>query len=465
MALRLSVAALWSVLVVGGVHAQVATESSEVRGLGATEAEAVRNALQQAALQLCGVSVRPAESSTVSFAVQGDSVKFIAWINERIQVATGKEDCRFLGYDVLSAVREDDGIRVRVRVEHATYRVPGAAVERRRLAVLEFVLDEVHLYGTGGGREQRSGGRVVRRGVDVDYDLIRNLQERFRARIEELLTQSRRFTVLDRRAGDLYEREKRLLESADVDPAEGARLGKVLGADYLLYGTVDRIAVEHERKEIRISGETQERTLGAVRARYTLLTVATRQVQWSSSLELELIPEDDDLRPERVAEALLDQLGAQVAEEVTGSIYPPVVTQVTGPRGFVVNRGGKTVRTGDLFEVFALGEMLVDPDTGEDLARLETSVGIARITAVKPRYSLAEMVSVGADIARGMVLRRFRGTLEEQPRTRPAAPAEPAAEQRNYRDLPGAEAAAESAARDGKGLPAYLNRETLRRRR
>ena len=60
----------------------------------------------------------------------------------------------------------------------------------------------------------------------------------------------------------------------------------------------------------------------------------------------------------------------------------------------MVNRGGNTVREDDLFEVFALGDKLVDPDTGERSGpHLETTAGIARIMAVKPKFSLAEMIT------------------------------------------------------------------------
>ena len=111
-----------------------------------------------------------------------------------------------------------------------------------------------------------AGGRAVKSGVDVDYDLIRNLQERFRARIEELLIHGRRFAVLDRRAGEIYEREKRLLASDDVDPNEAARLGKVLGADFMLYGTVDRIEVTEERRTIVLTGETSTEVTATAQA-------------------------------------------------------------------------------------------------------------------------------------------------------------------------------------------------------
>ncbi|MDE0446333.1 MAG: hypothetical protein OXH96_06625 [Spirochaetaceae bacterium] len=461
------------ILVAGFVDAQVSAEFHETRGTGASEREAIEDALQNAAFQLCGVTIRSETSSSVSVAVDDDGMKLVEHVNDRIRVATGKEDCRFSGYERVSVTREGDGVRAHLRVQYSTYRVPGPPVERRRLAVLDFAMDEVHLYGTGAAREQRSGGRVIRSGVDVDYDLTRNLQERFRAKIEELLTQGRRFGVLDRRSPDIYEQEKKLLESADVDPSEGARLGNVLGVDYMLYGTVDRIEVTEERKTIALTGESTSKVQATVRVRFSVLAVATRQVKWSSSLELqhEL---SDEIRTEQAAERLLDELALHIVDELTENIFPPVVTQVTGWGSFVVNRGGNTVREDDLFEVFAIGDRLVDPDTGESLGRLETTAGIARITSVKPKFSLAEMITDHDGIARGMILRRFHDFLGREAGSDSKTHQQRGDEERNYRriDTDGdgdglpdyLNRDANTGDSDGDGLPDYLNRDNLRRR-
>ena len=424
------------IVIAGSAAAQVSEEFHEARGTGASEREAIADALQNAAFQLCGVTIQSETSASVTVTVDDDGMKLVERINDRIRITTGKDDCRFSGYDLVGVTRAAASVRAHVRVRYSTLRIEcrGPPVERRRLAVVDFAMDEVHLYGAGGDREQRSGGRVVRRGVAVDFELIRNLQERFRARIEELLTQGRRFAVLDRRSPEIYEQEKKLLESADVDPGEGARLGKVLGADYLLYGTVDRIEVTEEQKTIALTGESSTETHAAVRVRFSVLAVATRQVKWSSSLEL-LDELTDEIRPEQAAERLLDELALHIVDELTENIYPPVVTQVTGWGSFVVNRGGNTVRENDLFEVFALGDVLVDPDTGESLGRLERTAGIARITAVKPKFSLAEMVTEHDGIARGMILRRFHDFIGEQGGSE-ARPVQPRGEgERNYRRI------------------------------
>ena len=461
------------ILVAGFVDAQVSVEFHEARGTGVGEREAIEDALQNAAFQLCGVTIRSETSTSVSVAVNDDEMKLVERINDRIRVTTGKDDCRFSGYELVGVIRNGDDVRTHLRVQYSTYRVPGPPVDRRRLAVLDFAMDEVYLSGTGGGREQRSGGRVVRRGVDVDYDLIRNLQGRFRARIEELLTQGRRFAVLDRRSPEIYEQERRLLESADVDPSEGVRLGKVLGADYLLYGAVDRIEVTEERKTIALTGESRTEVLATVRVRFSVLAVATRQVKWSSSLELQH-DLTEDLRPEQAAERLLDELALHIVDELTENIFPPVVTQVTGWGSFVVNRGGNTVRENDLFEVFALGDVLVDPDTGESLGRLEVTAGIARVTSVKPKFSLAEMITDHDGIARGMILRRFHDVLSERASPESVAARPRREDERNYRRIDGdrdrdglpdyLNRDAQTGDSNNDGLPDYLNRDNLRRR-
>ena len=319
--------------------------------------------------------------------------------------STAKRECEIESYDVLEISGDGTSARATLRVHYSVYKVPGPPMERRRIAVLDFPIEEVHLYGVGGGREQRIDGRVVRVGIDVDFKNVRNLQDEFRGGVEALLTQGRRFGVLDRNRPDVYEAEKQLLQSNDAGPGERARLGKVLGADYLLYGVIDRVVVEDQSKTIEITGERKNRLVGLAEIRFTVLATATRQVKWSSSIAMDRVF-PARLHPEAAAAEVLQGVAAAMVDELTENIYPPRVTAVVAPGQFVVNRGGKTVARGDLFEVFALGEQLIDPDTREPLDRIEMSVGIAQIVDVKPKYSVAKLISGTAELSRGMVLRR-----------------------------------------------------------
>ena len=427
---------LCAVLALSTANAQTTIEEREIRGRGVSEVEAVLNALQEATLQVCGVQVR-ADLTMNSALIEDDDVRMINQINRSIRATSTQRPCEFHGYDVLHVAGEEPDVLVSVLVKYAVYRVPGPNMKRRRLAVLDFPMDEVHLYGAGGRRQLQVDGRVVRVGTDVDFKLVRKLQHGFRSKVEELLTQGRRFGVLDRKRPEVYEAEKQILASGDVDAGERARLGRVMGADYLVYGTIDRVAIENETRVIRATGERRERSHGATKVRFTVLAAATRQVKWSSAITLDrrLHP---GLLPEAAAEALLEEVAVRMVDELTENIYPPRVTEVIGPGQFVVNRGGNTVEAGGVFEVFAVGDWLLDPDTGERLDQLETSVGIARIVTVKPKYSIAELISEAAGLSRGMVLRRRQAMPEEASRmpTRP----------RSFDD------------EDGDGIPDYLNR-------
>lgn len=426
--------------ITASAQAQVRVEKRELAGQGVSEAEAVLNALQEATFQICGVRIQSNTETALLFVEDDSGAMLVESVNRQIDVRGKDPNCGFDGYDVLRLQPDGDGYRAVVRVRYTVYRVPGPDMKRRTLAVLEFPVDEVHLYGAGGRRERAVGGGTVEEGVSVDFGLMRNLENGFRARIEELLTQGRRFGVLDRRRGDVYEAEKRALLSPDTAAGERARLGRVLGADYLVYGAIDRIAVEGWERTIEISGERYHGLSASARVRFTVLATATRQVKWSSSLDVERAAQAG-ARPEIAAQALLDEVAAAIADELTENIYPPRIVEVLGPGRFALNRGGNTVAEGDVFEVFALGGRLTDPDTGERLDRLEISVGVARIVDVKPKYSLAELISEDVDLAREMVLRRRGAELSESRVSRAAG------RQPGFQDD------------DGDGLPDYLNRQ------
>ena len=445
-AMEIAAVAIGAVLFATVASAQIRIVKRDVTGTGLNEQEAVLNALQEATFQVCGVRIT-SKTETESLLIEDDErTMMVEQVNRQIKVRGKNPNCGFDGYDILSVARDGSEARASVRVRYSVYQVPGQPMKRRRISVIDFPMDEVHLYGVGGGRHQRSDGRVVGEGVDVDFRLIRNLQEGFRAKMEELLTQSRRFGVLDRKRQDVYDAERRLLQSSDVSVQERARLGKVLGADYLLYGTVHRVLVEDRSRSIQLTGERINQVYGTANVRFTVLAVATRQVKWSSSMTVEKISEAGSFRPEDFAHALLDDVGARIVDELTENIYPPKIAKVLDQEQgrFVVNRGGNTVEPGDIFEVFALGDWLTDPDTGEKIDRIETSIGIAKIMSVKPKHSNAQLVSGAARLSTGMVLRRRRvedgGTDGMTPSGGADTP--------SFSD------------QDGDGLPDYLNRNS-----
>jgi len=104
--------------------------------------------------------------------------------------------------------------------------------------------------------------------------------------------------------------------------------------------------------------------------------------------------------------ALTRRMGEKIAQRVADVGYPARILAKTG-KIVTINRGdGTGIAVGQLWEVFALGEELKDPDTGASLGREEVSVGKVRVQRVTPRTAQAEVSGEDLGIDRGAVVRR-----------------------------------------------------------
>ncbi len=411
---------LTTILPVAEAIAQLSISHIKVKGTGNTQSEAVTDALMEAVYRIYGVRIASDTQSSVSRIRSDNTATLVAEIHKvvRRQTASDKRN-ELLGYEVVSSQQDSAGLHtVAVQARYSRYRVPGPENKRRTLAVMNFSL-------TGGGYIPGNAREVA------DF---------LASQIESLLVQGRRFAVLDRKRNDIYAREKELIQSGDMNIAERARLGKVLGADYMVYGEILPVRIEKIDKSIKILGEHKEQIVASVPVRFKVLAVATRQVKWSSSVVADHIVENTNkdyvVETDLVVGSALGKVAELIVDELTENIYPPKIAKVLTANRFVLNRGGNTVENGMLFEVFNVGEYVLDPDTGERLDRIETFAGLARVVEKKPKYSIAE-IETDEPIREGMVLRKYRG-VDSKAKQHVAA-------QSSYQD------------NDNDGLPDYLN--------
>jgi hypothetical protein len=107
--------------------------------------------------------------------------------------------------------------------------------------------------------------------------------------------------------------------------------------------------------------------------------------------------------------ALARGLAERIANRLVDVIFP---AKIIARRDNVVtfNRGeGTGVAVGDLFNVYALGEEMIDPDTKESLGREEVKVGQVKVSEVNPKFSKAEiMADPQSSVATGAVLRKVQ---------------------------------------------------------
>jgi curli biogenesis system outer membrane secretion channel CsgG len=118
-------------------------------------------------------------------------------------------------------------------------------------------------------------------------------------------------------------------------------------------------------------------------------------------------------------EAAVDQLAAQSVIHVVDIIYPAKVVAVTDTQ-ITINRGqGSGIAPNQVWEVFALGNEMIDPDTGTSLGHEEVKIGEIQITSVLPEFSEARAIGENHGIDRGAIVR---------PKLQPAPPPPPPAQ-------------------------------------
>jgi len=255
--------------------------------------------------------------------------------------------------------------------------------------------------------------------VSADKKLkLNRITESLDSQLIDRINATRKFDVVGRSdLGDVI-KEQDLGASGNVDAKTAAKAGKLTGAKYLLVATVDDFQDYVEKATFEgtgraatkrvfrfsIVGKIYDSTTGKLleSANFQTGNDAFKQIQQERNYTVK----DGELSDEMMV-AVSRSMAEKIANRVADVIFPAKVlikrdTQVT------INRGeGAGVAVGDLFNVFALGDEMIDPDTKESLGREEVKVGKVKISEVNPKFSKAEALE-DTGITSGAVLRKVQ---------------------------------------------------------
>jgi len=252
---------------------------------------------------------------------------------------------------------------------------------------------------------------VMKEGKANQMDqVLQSLDEQLVDRIHN----SRKFELVAR--GDLKTvlTEQIFANSGNVDAADknAAQQFKVAGAKYMLATKVDGFK---DFSEILPGGETG----GTATIRVLSLSTIAKLYDSTSgklleSTNFQIRKEDRKLSQKRAFEnaTLSDELlvgvardmADRIANRVADVVFPAkIISKID--RQVTINRGdGTSIAMGQMWNVYAVGNELKDPDTGEVLDVQEVLVGRVRVTSVLPKVSNAEII--GDDtITEGAIVR------------------------------------------------------------
>ncbi len=220
------------------------------------------------------------------------------------------------------------------------------------------------------------------------------------------LLETGKFSLIEREKVDLILREQDLGASGAITPQTAAKIGKMLGVDLMLTGSVSQFSVS--RTGASIGGIGGSVTTGKVVLQSRMIDTTTGEI---------LVAAEEDNKKNligaryksanfkqnfdyglahEVMHPAVEKMVAKIVEKTAGmspASHSGRIIKVEGSKVWVNLGAGSGVKVGDAFDVYRKGEELIDPDTGLSLGAEEEKVGQITITEVKDKYSLGSVKS------------------------------------------------------------------------
>ena len=245
--------------------------------------------------------------------------------------------------------------------------------------------------------------------------LTQSLEQMFADRISA----NNKFQIVSRNDSDLNEiiSEQTFGDSGLVNPQTSARLGQIKGAKYILISTLDDfqdrtriLKIDNERKlsirSLRVSLITKlyDSTTAA------LLDSATQT--FTNEMRRNINPtvlSDEGPNTDQIFADASRKIADKIAVDITNAIFPAKIVGCTFPL-ITINRGkGTGIKSGQTWVVYAIGEEMIDPDTGESLGTEEIPICKAKVLTVKTKTTTLQIVGDDMGVEKGMIVRPEQG--------------------------------------------------------
>jgi len=365
------------------VFAQAEVVKVEATGIGDSRPEAITHALVEGIQRATGVSI---DQSMVSGLVVGVS-KLDGKANQTSGLSKSSEEAHIVQTDSIG----QDLIKSRSGGSVKTFTVMSSDKDNlgRYVVKLNVEVDKFKSIAP----ETANRMRIV---VVPFQTQNTELATQLRDQLIVYLTQSKRFSVLDRTENAQYQKEMALVTSTDANMSERVRYGQVLGADFIMTGKINFKTIKQEE----VNPVTNQKTVSysaTADVLFNMIEIATRQIQFSNQFKMRVAGDTDQL-----LEPMVQKIGSYATE----SLFPLRVITRDNPTALTINRGGQSLAVGQKFALVSLGAELTDPDTKEKLGRSENEIGAVEITKVDSSVSIAKLLSGAVNKTGDLILRR-----------------------------------------------------------
>jgi len=389
----------------------------QTKGQGITREQAIQKALYQAVAQAKGIAV---SSGRYEFGFQSagvgidtkDTGKTIEFDAVSVQAGGSTRLTDIAGwvksYEIIDEQKIDDRTyEVTIKAWVYYYEDP-EQTNRLKLAIMPIQT----LY------DSYRFGNYVPSAVEMSLKLSQQLSA--------AITQTNKFAVLDREYIAEFAQNRNILLSDDSPIEEKARLGQVLGADYMIVGTISNAGLQIKEKTSRAIGRPIREYEVDYVFDYRLIVAPTRQVKLADTVNISIEDdqdqirvlvkkwEPDDLDYREMVDNLTTKVAKQVVDNIIDRLYPIRIASKNIEGQVIINQGGKRISKGSVLEVFIQAKEIFDFDTKESLGKTEILIATITIEKVTPTISYARLVKGDFDkISEGLICRLKKGEAKK----------------------------------------------------
>ncbi len=280
--------------------------------------------------------------------------------------------------------------------------------ETATIAVLPFVVHDSDIIQIG------------------DITIIRKeIEHEFSNKLIAFLVNSQKFTVLDRANLSDVVNEDELSESMWAAPNQTEKIAKLIVADYIVIGRLNRLVVTEKKQHVELTGENIEMFTAKMDVQLKIIKVSTGRIVFADSVEENLTPQDiEENVPFSTRKNwtlydcknyVFDKMATKVGNEILLNIYPVTIAEVKDG-SVILNRGeGAGIFKGQKYKVYHLGKEIIDPTTKQQLGQDNVFVGEIEISSVSHNMSTAKILSKGKDLSVNDVCHVIKGELTPPP--------------------------------------------------
>ncbi len=385
-------------LFVSSVFAELTTVKIQknATGYGITKKAAITDALIQAIQQTQGVNIASVKSMKQlmnEYSVEKNGEEdFGASMESEVKnavvaITKGTIDT----YDIQSIDKSEDsnGWDATVTVTVIKYKTPGHSAHKRRKLVV------VPSYSRDMSFQVLSRSKT-------SYDVSQRLTQEMISSI----TQTRKFSVLDRANNKAYKSEKDIILSKDAHKDEILKLGNILGTDYLIVSTISDFRISNNSSISSLTGQEISDLQAFATIQYKIIAMATKQIKWSNTTTIDFVPTGNS--DEQIFQNVLNKISSDITYEIIENIYPLKIAKLSRNGSAIISQN---LKEGAVYNVFDLGEKIYDEYTKEFLGYDEIQTGKIRITRSLPKVSYGQVIE--GDIKKGNVCRISKLALNQ----------------------------------------------------